>query len=384
MSMRYQAAILTASYSPLKTPNAPTIGTATAGNAQVSITFTAPADVGGGAITGYIAVAKDSSSGAVFTNTGSSSPIVVTGLTNGNTYTVTVAATNAFGTGPASAASNSVTPVPVVSSVEYLVVAGGGSGGQYIAGGGGAGGLRSGTASITAGTAYTITIGAGGSQKTSRGAGNNGNVSSAFGINTTGGGGGGNIDTAGSNGGSGGGGGTNTGGSLTNPGTGNAGGYSPVEGYAGGVAQGSAGDGLCGGGGGAGGVGLAATSSPLKGGDGGPGVQWPSGSGTYYGGGGGGAGGDSINVPGDGGVGGGGTGSSNTTPTAGTANTGGGGGGGRGSSGTPVGAAGGSGVVILRYSNVYPDATSTTGSPTFTNTGGYKTYKFTSSGSITF
>jgi hypothetical protein len=45
---------------------------------------------------------------------------------------------------------------------------------------------------------------------------------------------------------------------------------------------------------------------------------------------------------------------------------------------------GGSGVVIVRYPNIYADAASTTGSPTFTNTGGYKIYKWTSSGSITF
>ncbi len=34
----------------------------------------------------------------------------VTGLTNGTSYTFTVSATNAIGTGPASATSNAVTP----------------------------------------------------------------------------------------------------------------------------------------------------------------------------------------------------------------------------------------------------------------------------------
>jgi len=52
--------------------------------------------------------------------------------------------------------------------------------------------------------------------------------------------------------------------------------------------------------------------------------------------------------------------------------------------GTNSTAAGGSGIVVLRYANTYPDAVATTGSPTFTNTGGYKIYKFTGSGSITF
>jgi predicted phage tail protein len=112
MSMRYQAGVLTASYFPLKVPNAPTIGTATAGNASASVTFTAPSNVGGGAITGYVAVATNTSSGATVTGTGASSPVTVSGLTNGNSYTVKVAAVNAYGTGPLSAASNSVTPEP--------------------------------------------------------------------------------------------------------------------------------------------------------------------------------------------------------------------------------------------------------------------------------
>ena len=78
MSKRYQAAILTASYNGLKVPNAPTIGTATAGSGTASVTFTAPSNIGGGAITGYTVI---SSPGGI-TGTGASSPITVSGLTN--------------------------------------------------------------------------------------------------------------------------------------------------------------------------------------------------------------------------------------------------------------------------------------------------------------
>jgi hypothetical protein len=46
---------------------------------------------------------------------------------------------------------------------------------------------------------------------------------------------------------------------------------------------------------------------------------------------------------------------------------------------------GGYGVVIIRYPNTYAVAASTTGSPSFDGTtGGYNTYIFKSSGSITF
>ena len=82
-----------------------------------------------------------------------------------------------------------------------------------------------------------------------------------------------------------------------------------------------------------------------------------------------------------GGNGGGGNGSVTSAGDSGTANTGGGGGGnGKGSS---PGGNGGSGVVIIKYPNTYK-AASTTGSPTYTNTGGYRIYKYTSSGTITF
>jgi len=93
-------------------PGAPTIGTATAGNAQATVSFTPPASDGGSPIISY---AVTSNPGSI-TATGASSPITVTGLTNGTAYTFTVTATNAIGTGPPSAQSNSVTPAPVTGT----------------------------------------------------------------------------------------------------------------------------------------------------------------------------------------------------------------------------------------------------------------------------
>lgn len=105
-------------------PGAPVIGTATAGNTQATVTFTAPASNGGAAITGYTVT----SSPGGLTGTGASSPINVTGLTNGTAYTFTVKATNSAGTGAASAASNSVTPSvvlpPTVGAVNASVAYG--------------------------------------------------------------------------------------------------------------------------------------------------------------------------------------------------------------------------------------------------------------------
>ena len=100
-------------YFPLKIPDAPTIGAASTseaiGSNAISIAFTAPSNVGGGAVTSYEAVATDTVTAATFTETGSSTPIVISGLSNGQTYTVTVSATNAYGSSVLSAASNSAT-----------------------------------------------------------------------------------------------------------------------------------------------------------------------------------------------------------------------------------------------------------------------------------
>jgi hypothetical protein len=91
-------------------PDAPTAVTATAGNAAALVSWTAPAN-GGAAITGYT-VASTPGGAYTCTTTGATS-CVVTGLTNGSPYKFVVTATNGIGTGPASAASNQVTPLTV-------------------------------------------------------------------------------------------------------------------------------------------------------------------------------------------------------------------------------------------------------------------------------
>jgi hypothetical protein len=240
-----------------------------------------------------------------------------------------------------------------VYTVDYLVVAGGGGGGNTRAGGGGAGGLLSANAlSVTSGTAYTVTIGAGGAAST---AGSN-SVFSTF--TSVGGGRGGSYVGAGTAGGSGGGGSAGASGGAGTAGQGSAGG----TGFQGVIDGG-------GGGGGASAVGANANSSQA--GNGGAGTNWLS-LGTSYAGGGAGGATDTYTTA-TGGAGGGGNGYSfSGAETAGTVNRGGGGGGGG------SGAAGGSGIVIVRYLG------GTRGSGgTITSAGGYTYHTFTASGTFT-
>lgn len=94
-------------------PSAPTIGTATAGNASATVTWTAPSSNGGGPLTGYQVRVVNSAGtqvGALRPAAAGATSLVVTGLTNGTTYRFQVAATNSAGTGPYSTLSNGVTP----------------------------------------------------------------------------------------------------------------------------------------------------------------------------------------------------------------------------------------------------------------------------------
>jgi len=265
-------------------------------------------------------------------------------------------------------------PMDAPSQVEYLVVAGGGGGSS---GGGGAGGYSTGTTSTSVGSAITVTVGAGGSGGAPATAGNN----SVFGSITSIGGGQGvriyiaALETTGGSGGSGGGGGALDAG-TTYGGAGTAG-----QGNDGGGNGGSSASPYpAGGGGGAGSVGGNGNASDTAG-NGGSGINSSiTGTLTGYAGGGGGG---TFSPGGNGGTAthGGGAGSSGGTASAATANTGGGGGGG-GSNGQ--GGNGGSGIVVIRYADTFSAAASTTGSPTITTEGGYRVYKWTSSGSITF
>ena len=178
-----------------KLPGAPTIGTATAGtlgNASANITFTAPADTG---FPNTITFTATSNNGISSSNT--ASPIAVTGLIDGINVTFTVTATNAAGAGPASAASNAITPLNIIypTSVTYLVVAGGGAG---LTGGGGAGGFRTSYGhTVSVATNYTVTVGAGGASGSSP---SNDGSPSVFDTITSAGGGGGGSGVPGSTG----------------------------------------------------------------------------------------------------------------------------------------------------------------------------------------
>ena len=102
----------------------PTVVVASAGNADATVTFVAPLDNGGSAITGYTVTSNPA--GGVDDN-GSSLLLShhVSGLSNGTAYTFTVRATNAAGPGTVSLPSNSVTPATVPGAPTAVVAVAG-------------------------------------------------------------------------------------------------------------------------------------------------------------------------------------------------------------------------------------------------------------------
>jgi len=95
-------------------PSAPVSVTASPGSASATVTFSPPVSNAGSAVTSYTVTAADSTTpgNGGQTQSGSASPIIVGGLTVGDSYTFTVTATNGVGTGPPSAPSNTVVPTP--------------------------------------------------------------------------------------------------------------------------------------------------------------------------------------------------------------------------------------------------------------------------------
>jgi len=291
-------------------------------------------------------------------------------------------------TGPGTFCVSAISSTAANNKIDYLVVAGGASGGSSApagagqgTGGGGAGGFRlSNSLSLPAPTmsplsnptgltatvaSFPIVVGAGGTAASSgTNPGNNGSISTFSTITSAGGGAGG--SNAGSTGGSGGGGGYNQPGAA-----GNTPPVSPPQGNAGGSPSSTGPQFAASGGGGAGaaGSGNPNTSTGGVGGAGsfisdtfvgspapGFGTPGPVSSTRYFAGGGGGAGGIDCGpstTGGAGGAGGGGAGGNGGSGApasqggAGTTNTGGGGGGGAGTP-SPTGT-GGSGIVIIRY-----------------------------------
>jgi hypothetical protein len=242
--------------------------------------------------------------------------------------------------------------VAPTTAIDYLIVAGGGG----SAGGGGAGGggylttMGGSQFNATNGVTHTITVGAAGGAG-SGGNGAQGGNSSAFGLTAYGGGRGG---TNGGNGGSGGGG-------NINYGVGGKGVY-PGSVYISGPRQGydASQTSYYQGGGGAGGTTTTYAAGP------GASNNITGTSYTYS------VGGEGYN----------GSSSSSSDPTYGNAGNGTFGKGGDGTVTAP--GSSGNGIVVVRYSDTLPAATATTGSPTITVAGGYRVYKWTSSGSITF
>jgi len=105
----------TAVVTPGAAPGIPTSLASTRGNAQVALTWTAPTNIGGFAITDY-RVEYKTTAGSVWSvfadGTSTSLAATVTGLTNGTGYDFRVSATNSVGTGSVSATS-SATPATV-------------------------------------------------------------------------------------------------------------------------------------------------------------------------------------------------------------------------------------------------------------------------------
>jgi gliding motility-associated-like protein len=100
------------------TPSAPTINSITSCNGAATINFTAPSSNGGANITNYAYSTNGGTSWTALSQATTTSPIQISGLTNGTTYNILIRAVNSIGGGASSnAVSTTVTAPPAVASI---------------------------------------------------------------------------------------------------------------------------------------------------------------------------------------------------------------------------------------------------------------------------
>ena len=100
-------------WSGVELPDPPTNINATAGNSSASVSFTPPLNNGGSPILNYIVTSNPEN----ISSSGSNSPISVSGLTNGQSYTFTLVAVNSIGASVVSSVSNSIIPISSTPTV---------------------------------------------------------------------------------------------------------------------------------------------------------------------------------------------------------------------------------------------------------------------------
>ena len=104
----------------LAVPGAPTITSMIAGNGQLSVNFTPPSSTGGAAVSNYQVSTDGGNSFTALVPASTDTPIVITGLTNGTSYSVKLKAVNSVGAGAASNSSGG-TPAAVPSAPTNVV-----------------------------------------------------------------------------------------------------------------------------------------------------------------------------------------------------------------------------------------------------------------------
>ena len=133
------------SVTPLSVPDPPTAVAAAAGNGSIAVTWSAPTNTGGSAITGYQVTSSQGSAHTCNAPAGRTT-CTIGGLSNGVATTVSVVATNAQGQSAPSAASNAVTGT-LVPATPTNVVANASDGAALLH-----------WASVTGATSYTASV----------------------------------------------------------------------------------------------------------------------------------------------------------------------------------------------------------------------------------